>query len=81
MEQSGHAELSMQPQSVLSVRDPSLRFDLPPAVIQDDEDDYSMSWSEKELSAEMGISPHNYIPDLISGLDDYSLLPEYTDIG
>ncbi|KAB5574368.1 hypothetical protein DKX38_001562 [Salix brachista] len=81
MEPSGHAELSMQPQSALSVRDPSLRFDLPPAVIQDDEDEYSMPWLEKELSAEMGISPHNYVPDLISGLDDYSLLPEYTDIG
>ncbi|KAF9690190.1 hypothetical protein SADUNF_Sadunf01G0169900 [Salix dunnii] len=81
MEQSGHAEISMQSESVLSVRDPSLRFDLPPAVIQDDEDEFSMSWLEKELSGEMGISPHNYVPDLISGLDDYSSLPEYTDIG
>ncbi|KAJ6700693.1 hypothetical protein OIU74_012108 [Salix koriyanagi] len=47
MEQSGHAELSTQPQSALSVRDPSLRFDLPPAVIQDDEDEYYTPWLEK----------------------------------
>ncbi|XP_011046132.1 PREDICTED: protein PHOTOPERIOD-INDEPENDENT EARLY FLOWERING 1-like isoform X3 [Populus euphratica] len=77
----GHAEPIMQP---LSVRDPKLRFDLPPAVIQDDKDEFSISCMEKELSVETGISeavPHNYVPDLISGLDDYSLLPEYTDIG
>nr|XP_034903014.1 protein PHOTOPERIOD-INDEPENDENT EARLY FLOWERING 1-like isoform X2 [Populus alba]TKR84721.1 protein PHOTOPERIOD-INDEPENDENT EARLY FLOWERING 1-like isoform X4 [Populus alba] len=77
----GHAEPVMQPPSV---RDPNLRFDLPPAVIQDDTDGFSISCMEKELSVETGISeavPHNYVPDLISGLDDYSLLPEYTDIG
>ncbi|KAJ6947660.1 hypothetical protein NC651_002130 [Populus alba x Populus x berolinensis] len=77
----GHAEPVTQP---LSVRDPNLRFDLPPAVIQDDTDGFSISCMEKELSVETGISeavPHNYVPDLISGLDDYSLLPEYTDIG
>lgn len=77
----GHAEPVMQP---LSDRDPNLRFDLPPEVIQDDKDGFSISFMEKELSVETKISeavPHIYVPDLILGLDDYSLLPEYTDIG
>ncbi|CAK7357000.1 unnamed protein product [Dovyalis caffra] len=80
----GPTEPVFQPLSVLSCRDPNLRFDLPPVVIQDDKDEYSISCMEKELSVETGTYeaiPYNYDPGLISGLDDYSLLPEYTDIG
>lgn len=82
----GHlfAEPVPQPLSILSSRDPNLRFDLPPTVIQDDEDEYSISCIEKELSAATGTLdavPHDYVLGWTSGLDDFSLLPEFTDIG
>uniref|UniRef100_A0A6N2KFJ9 DNA helicase n=1 Tax=Salix viminalis TaxID=40686 RepID=A0A6N2KFJ9_SALVM len=82
----GHlfAEPVPQPLSILSSRDPNLRFDLPPTVIQDDEDEYSISCIEKELSAATGTLdavPHDYVLGWTSGLDDFSSLPEFTDIG
>ncbi|KAJ7002447.1 hypothetical protein NC653_007808 [Populus alba x Populus x berolinensis] len=73
-----------QPLPVLSSRDPNLRFDLPPIAIQDDKDEYSISSIEKELSAEMGTwdaVAHDYVLGFTSGLDDFSSLPEFTDIG
>ncbi|XP_073264263.1 protein PHOTOPERIOD-INDEPENDENT EARLY FLOWERING 1 isoform X3 [Populus alba] len=82
----GHlfAEPVSQPLPVLSSRDPNLRFDLPPIAIQDDKDEYSISCIEKELSAEMGTwdaVAHDYVLGFTSGLDDFSSLPEFTDIG
>ena len=82
----GHlfAEPVSQPLPVLSSRDPNLRFDLLPIAIQDDKDEYSISCIEKELSAEMGTwdaVAHDYVLGFTSGLDDFSSLPEFTDIG
>ncbi|KAF2314573.1 hypothetical protein GH714_027718 [Hevea brasiliensis] len=82
------AEPALQPLLTVSPRDPNLRFDLAPAVIQDgwtnDRDSCSISFLDEELPGELGsfeAMPHDYVPGLISGLDDCSLLPEYTDIG
>ncbi|KAJ9153312.1 hypothetical protein P3X46_026762 [Hevea brasiliensis] len=82
------AEPALQPLLTVSPRDPNLRFDLAPAVIQDgwtnDRDSCSISYLDEELPGELGsfeAMPHDYVPGLISGLDDCSLLPEYTDIG
>ncbi|KAJ6932168.1 hypothetical protein NC651_007780 [Populus alba x Populus x berolinensis] len=78
------AEPVSQPLPVLSSRDPNLRFDLPPIAIQDDKDEYSISCIEKELSAEMetwDAVAHDYVLGFTSGLDDFSSLPEFTDIG
>eukprot|EP00257_Ricinus_communis_P018634 XP_015577402.1 protein PHOTOPERIOD-INDEPENDENT EARLY FLOWERING 1 isoform X1 [Ricinus communis] len=82
------AEPVFQSPHAVSPRDPNLKFDLTPAVLQDgwtnDTYGYSISCFDNELSLEIGsleAVPHNYVPDLISGLDDCSLLPEFTDIG
>ncbi|XP_043806971.1 protein PHOTOPERIOD-INDEPENDENT EARLY FLOWERING 1 isoform X4 [Manihot esculenta] len=82
------AEPALQPLSTVSSRDPNLRFDLTPAIIQDgwmiDRDSCSISFWDEELPGEFASFksiPHDYDADLISGLDDFSLLPEYTDIG
>ncbi|KAJ4847374.1 Protein PHOTOPERIOD-INDEPENDENT EARLY FLOWERING 1 [Turnera subulata] len=71
----------------VSTRDPNLRFDLGPeglaAGCADDLDIYSISCSDKEPLEEESFEsvPHYLDPSLLSGLDDYSLFPEYTDIG
>ncbi|XP_012080821.1 protein PHOTOPERIOD-INDEPENDENT EARLY FLOWERING 1 isoform X2 [Jatropha curcas] len=78
------AEPVLQSPMMVSPRDPNLKFDLTPAFIQDNWMNDTDCYLDKELSLEMGgleLVPHTYVPDLISGLDDFSLLPEYTDIG
>ncbi|XP_050219671.1 protein PHOTOPERIOD-INDEPENDENT EARLY FLOWERING 1 [Mercurialis annua] len=82
------AELVLLSSHVASPSDPNLKFDLTPPVYQDgwmnDTDAYSICCLDNELSLEMGSSeavPHIYVPDLIAGLDDWSQLPEFTDIG
>lgn len=82
------AEPVFQPLPTVSPRDPNLRFDLTPAVIQDgcmdDRDSNSILCMDEELASAVGsfeAVPHNYNPGIISGLDDYLLLPEFTDIG
>ncbi|KAK9276401.1 hypothetical protein L1049_005934 [Liquidambar formosana] len=75
---------------VVAHNDPNLRFD-PPSIIPDvgtsDFDSNSLFGTDMELSSEIEtfeLVPHQYVPSFISGLeglDDCSLLREYTDIG
>lgn len=66
--------------------DPNLKFDFvePTGAAADDcEDNFKLVMdgdlpSQSETSESL---PHDYIPGLLSGLNDYSSLPEYTDIG
>ncbi|KAJ4705577.1 protein PHOTOPERIOD-INDEPENDENT EARLY FLOWERING 1-like [Melia azedarach] len=81
-------EAVFQPIPAIATKDPNLRFDMTPPIIQDScLDDMSSSlhsYLDKELSLETEFSDvchHNYFPGLTSGLEDWSLLPEYTDIG
>ncbi|KAA8546716.1 hypothetical protein F0562_003147 [Nyssa sinensis] len=87
MESTELANSEVQP--VLKVpSDSNLRFDLAPPIIPDvgiyDFDGSFPFDMDKELSLESvsldGV-PHNYVPGFISGLDDCSSLPEFTDIG
>ncbi|XP_065878291.1 protein PHOTOPERIOD-INDEPENDENT EARLY FLOWERING 1 isoform X2 [Euphorbia lathyris] len=90
----GHVAQMLEPvfQSlhVVSSKDPNLKFEFtPPAFTEDGSmndsyDYYSISCLDKETSSETGCSedvPHNYVPDLISGLDNCLSWPELTDIG
>uniref|UniRef100_A0A5B7AQU5 DNA helicase n=1 Tax=Davidia involucrata TaxID=16924 RepID=A0A5B7AQU5_DAVIN len=68
--------------------DSNLRFDLTPPIIGDvGIDDFGGSSPfdmDKDLSLELesfDVVPHHYVPGFISGLDDCSSLPEFTDIG
>uniref|UniRef100_A0A2P2L6V3 DNA helicase n=1 Tax=Rhizophora mucronata TaxID=61149 RepID=A0A2P2L6V3_RHIMU len=82
------SEPVFQPQHAVSSKDPNLHFDLTPADIQNGWTDDSDSLSNSLLNLEHPIEteslvsvPHEYMPGFISSLDDFSLLPEYTDIG
>ncbi|KAK3227231.1 hypothetical protein Dsin_007093 [Dipteronia sinensis] len=81
-------EPEFQPVPTVALKDPNLRFDLTPEIIQEswfnDMDSDFTSCIDKDLS--LGIEsfemvPHNYSSDLIFGLEDCSILPEFTDIG
>lgn len=66
--------------------DPNLKFDYtaPTGASADDLEDNFKSVMDGDLSLQIETSeplPHDYNPGLLSGLDDYSSLPEYTDIG
>ncbi|XVF28893.1 hypothetical protein REPUB_Repub15cG0072100 [Reevesia pubescens] len=82
------AEQLFQPVATIALKDPNLRCDLT-SVTNDgswaDAADCDFSSSmDKALSLEIegfDVVPHNYIPGFISGLDDSSMLPDYTDIG
>ena len=82
------AEQVFQPVATIAPNDPNLRCDL--TLVTNDsswtdgaDSDFSSSM-DKALSLELegfDVVPHNYIPGLISGLADCSMLPDYTDIG
>ncbi|KAL5741842.1 hypothetical protein ACOSP7_028574 [Xanthoceras sorbifolium] len=81
-------EPEFQPVPTVASKDPNLRFDLTPEIIHEswfnDMDSDFTSCIDKELSVEIEsfeMVPHNYSSDLILGLEDCSILPEYTDIG
>ena len=67
------------------------RFDLNNSPIGNDQvDDFdstSHSYIDEEFLPEMEgfdgfeVVPHSYVPGVISGLDEFSSLPEFTDIG
>lgn len=64
---------------------PSPRFDLNLPVNEDIETDGLESNSnsqviESSFEESFGVLPHEYVPGLLSGLDECSLLPEYDDI-
>ncbi|XWS57208.1 hypothetical protein CRYUN_Cryun09bG0154400 [Craigia yunnanensis] len=82
------AEQVFQPVATIAPNDLNLRYDLT-SVTNDGswadgvDSDFSPSM-DRALSLEVegfDVVPHNYIPDLISSLDDCSILPDYTDIG
>lgn len=77
----------MPPTAPITRKDPNWRFDLTPAIIQeswsdDGADSNIFSCMDKEFFQEkfLEVVYHGYFPDL-SGIDDCSTLPEYTDIG
>ena len=82
------AEQVFQPVATIAPNNLNLRYDLTSVtnngIWADGVDsDFSPSM-DKALSLEVDgfdVVPHNYIPDLISGLDDCSMMPDYTDIG
>lgn len=65
----------------LQARD--LRFDLTTSTMDDMDCNLPLGLNEENsLETEsFGVIPHNYVDGLISGLDDCSEFPEYTDIG
>lgn len=77
-----HSEMHRELIPMVPLNDPNLKFDMTRDIIQDVFDHNGM---ENELSErygfELGLVPHEYAPNLISDLDDWSLLPDYTDIG
>lgn len=82
------SELEFQPTRTVGSKDPNLRFDLMPEIIQEswlrdvnNEFTYSI---DDEVLPELGsleMVPHNYSFEAMSGLEDCSILSEYTDIG
>lgn len=70
-----------------SLVDPSVDFEFAPDISHFEADDAKGNFpmgENEELSLEMDSHdavPLAYIPGLFSDLDDYSALPEYTDIG
>jgi hypothetical protein len=82
------AEPLLGPLPAVALKDSNIRFDLTQPLIPDvgidNVEGILPSSIDMGLSMEMGsfeVVPHDYVPGLISGLDDYPLLPEYTDIG
>ncbi|KAK6941913.1 SNF2, N-terminal [Dillenia turbinata] len=63
----------------------SLKFDMSPAItaaVGVDDFNHNRCFGLEDVETESsGLFEHQYIPDLISGLDDCLSLPEYTDIG
>ncbi|XP_044486357.1 protein PHOTOPERIOD-INDEPENDENT EARLY FLOWERING 1 isoform X4 [Mangifera indica] len=86
LEQGFQPTLPMPP---ITAKDPNLRFDLTPAVIQegwsdDAADSNAFPCVDEDFSLGMEsleVAPNDYFPDLLSGLEDCSILPEYSDIG
>ncbi|PRQ30525.1 putative DNA helicase chromatin remodeling SNF2 family [Rosa chinensis] len=79
------AEHVFPPLPIAAPLNPSPRFDLNLPVNEDIEtgDMESTSHSqvvEPSFEESFGVLPHEYVPELLSGLDDCSLLPEYDDI-
>ncbi|GAY32612.1 hypothetical protein CUMW_003290 [Citrus unshiu] len=86
MEHSEIQHSSPEPVSnqAVATKDANLRFDLIQEAWLEDMDGGRLSCMDQDLSLETVLSseiPHNYFPDVISGLDDCSILPDYTDIG
>ncbi|KAG2686940.1 hypothetical protein I3760_09G030300 [Carya illinoinensis] len=82
------AKPPLEPLPACALIDPNMGFDPSQpfilAVGNDNVGSNLLSGRDTELSMEMEsleTVPHHYVPGLISGLDDCSLLPEYTDIG
>ena len=82
------AEQVFQSVATIALNDPNLRCDLTPVTndcswVDGVHSDFYSSM-DKVLSLELegfDVVPHNYIPGFISGLDDCSVMPFYTDIG
>ena len=81
------AEQIFQPAATVSPNDPSLRCDLTltnDGSCADGVDSDFFSSMDEAFSLELegfDVVPHNYTPRFLSGLDNYSVLPDYTDIG
>nr|XP_024935444.2 protein PHOTOPERIOD-INDEPENDENT EARLY FLOWERING 1 isoform X3 [Ziziphus jujuba var. spinosa] len=85
------AERVFHPLPVAVPMDHDLRFDLNSPIGKDVQIDDLKSTSQSDIDKEFSLEtedfkglevvPHSYVPGLISGLDDCSSLPEYTDIG
>jgi hypothetical protein len=80
------AEPPPGPLPAAALKDPNIRFDLTQPIIPDvgidNVEGILPSSIDTGLSMEMDsfeVVAHDYVPGLISGLDDYPLLPEYTD--
>ncbi|GAV63949.1 SNF2_N domain-containing protein/Helicase_C domain-containing protein/HSA domain-containing protein [Cephalotus follicularis] len=78
----------LQPMPTVSPKDPNLRFDLTPDIIQngwmDELDRNSPYGIDEDLSLNTETSEAvllHYDPGLLSDLDDFSQLPDFTDIG
>lgn len=82
------AEPGLQPVATAEPNDVNLRFDLSSIITDDlwpdniDGGPHQCMDSELLLEAESyDVLAHNYVPGLLQDLDDWSVLPEYTDIG
>ncbi|OWM78962.1 hypothetical protein CDL15_Pgr003133 [Punica granatum] len=76
----------LMPPPASPLTDPNLKFDFvePTGAAADDSEDNLKSLTDEDLLSQIENSesvPHDYDPGLLSGLDDYSSLPEYTDVG
>ena len=64
-----------------------MKFELTPPVISDVgidafENSFPFDMDEFWLNSQgFDLVPHDYVHGFISGLDDYSSLPEFTDVG
>ncbi|KAE8691249.1 Protein PHOTOPERIOD-INDEPENDENT EARLY FLOWERING 1 [Hibiscus syriacus] len=83
-----HAELVFQQACRIGLHNPNLRSD--PTLVNNDgswvdgvDSNFCSSMDEAFASELEGfdVIPHNYSRGFISGLDDCSILPDYTDIG
>ncbi|PSS13807.1 Protein PHOTOPERIOD-INDEPENDENT EARLY FLOWERING like [Actinidia chinensis var. chinensis] len=76
----------LQPMITLPINS-IMSFDLTPPVISDVgidafESSFPLDMDEYWLDSQgFDLVPHDYVPGFISGLDDYSSLPKFTDIG
>ncbi|KAL0404989.1 UNVERIFIED_CONTAM: protein PHOTOPERIOD-INDEPENDENT EARLY FLOWERING 1 [Sesamum radiatum] len=76
-----------QPMPLIPADPPSMRFDefpscLPEAgILEFDSNCFLDMGSEVTFLDTPGVVPFHFGPDLTSGLDDFSILPEFTDIG
>ncbi|KAJ8767933.1 hypothetical protein K2173_020873 [Erythroxylum novogranatense] len=82
------ADSAAQPFRTVSSSDPNLRFDLALADIDngwtDESDSVCIPCVDEEHPFAFQCSeplPHDYVPGFVSGLEDFSSFPEYTDIG
>lgn len=75
-----------QPMSLMPT-DPSMRFDefsscFPEAGILEFDSNSLLTMGNEVTSLDTkGVVPFHFGPDLTSGLDDLSILPEFTDVG
>ncbi|KAL0339576.1 UNVERIFIED_CONTAM: hypothetical protein Sradi_4474400 [Sesamum radiatum] len=76
-----------QPMPLIPADPPSMRFDefpscLPEAgILEFDSNCFLDMGCEVTFLDTPGVVPFHFGPDLTSGLDDFSILPEFTDIG
>lgn len=73
-----------QPLQIAVPMEPDLDFNLTSSISKEIlENNYELDM-DKELFSEMmdgEVATHSYVPGLISGLDDCSSWPEFSDIG